>query len=167
MTIEILPAAERHKGGIRDLILPIQQNEFKIPITYDDQPDLQNIENAYRKGAGEFWVALADEEVVGTIALIDIGDRQAALRKMFVRADHRGKAAGVAGRLLQTLLAHAARQDFKEVYLGTTASFLAAHRFYEKTGFKLIEETGLPDSFPKMAVDTRFYRYDVSPLQKA
>ena len=43
------------------------------------------------------------------------------------------------------------------VYLGTTAKFLAAHRFYEKNGFREIAREALPDSFPVMAVDTKFY----------
>jgi RimJ/RimL family protein N-acetyltransferase len=41
--------------------------------------------------------------------------------------------------------------------LGTTAAFLAAHRFYEKSGFRLVDEADLPETFPRMAVDTRFY----------
>lgn len=161
MTIQILPASERHRDGIKDLILPIQQDEFGIAITYADQPDLHDIEASYRRGAGEFWVALSDRRVVGTIALIDIGKHQAALRKMFVDAAFRGKDAGVAAKLLDRLLAHARREGVREVYLGTTSSFLAAHRFYEKSGFQLVEEADLPDAFPKMAVDSRFYRFDI------
>jgi hypothetical protein len=46
----------------------------------------------------------------------------------------------------------------KEVFLGTTEKFLAAHRFYERNGFQQIPATELPPAFPKMAVDTRFYR---------
>jgi predicted N-acetyltransferase YhbS len=42
--------------------------------------------------------------------------------------------------------------------LGTTAKFLAAHRFYEKNGFREIAQTELPASFPVMTVDTKFYR---------
>lgn len=162
MTVQILPATEQHKEGIKNLILPIQQEEFGIAITYDDQPDLQDIDTFYRRGTGEFWVALSNECVVGSIALIDIGGRQAALRKMFVDAGFRGKDAGVAGKLLATLLAHARREGLKEVYLGTTSSFLAAHRFYEKSGFLLVDEAKLPEAFPKMAVDSRFYRFDLA-----
>jgi RimJ/RimL family protein N-acetyltransferase len=45
-----------------------------------------------------------------------------------------------------------------EIYLGTTAEFLAAHRFYEKNGFKEIAKSQLPPAFPIMAVDTKFYK---------
>jgi hypothetical protein len=45
----------------------------------------------------------------------------------------------------------------KDVYLGTTETFLAAHRFYQRNGFQQIASSELPPSFPKMALDTRFY----------
>lgn len=158
MTIRIVPFAQGHCLGVRDLILPIQREEFGIDITYEDQPDLQDVDGFYRKGSGEFWVALDAGNVVGSIALIDIGNRQAALRKMFVQADYRGAGQGVARALLDRLLAHAAASGIREIFLGTTSKFLAAHRFYEKAGFDLVEEAELPAGFPRMQVDTRFYR---------
>ncbi len=147
--------------GVRDLIVPIQQDEFGIDITYDDQPDLQDIPGFYQNGTGNFWVVLDDAHVVGTIALKDIGNAQGALRKMFVASSHRGadpKTGGsVAAELLNTLLGHARMVGLREIFLGTTAQFKAAHRFYEKHGFGLIDAGNLPEAFPRMAVDTRFY----------
>ncbi len=64
----------------------------------------------------------------------------------------------MSARLLETLLAWAAARGVKDVFLGTTEKFRAAHRFYERNGFQLIAADELPPSFPKMAVDTRFYR---------
>lgn len=79
-----------------DLILTIQRDEYGIAITAQDQPDLNDIPAFYQNGTGDFWIARADGGLVGTIALKDIGSGQAALRKMFVAASHRGRAAGVA-----------------------------------------------------------------------
>ncbi|WP_235523176.1 GNAT family N-acetyltransferase [Sphingobium sp. Leaf26] len=87
----------------------------------------------------------------------DIGAGQAALRKMFVVASHRGRAAGVAQALLDRLMAEARDRDVTQIWLGTTDRLLAAHRFYERNGFALVQPEALPDSFPKMAGDTRFY----------
>ena len=84
-----------------------QQGEFGIPVTEADQPDLADIPAFYQSGTGGFWVARAHDEVVGTVGLKDIGLRQAALRKMFVASPFRGRELGVAGRLLDALLAHA------------------------------------------------------------
>ena len=144
--------------GVADLIVPIQREECAIDIGYDDQPDLQDIPAFYQNGTGNFWVALDGVRVVGCIALKDIGNQQGALRKMFVAASHRGTEKGIAQELLSTLLGHAKMAGLSEIYLGTTVQFLAAHRFYEKHGFELIEAADLPESFPRMEVDTRFYR---------
>lgn len=158
----IHPFAPADQPAILDLIVGIQRGEYGLAIGAADQPDLTDIPGFYLTGAGGFWVARDPAGcIVGTIALKDIGDRQAALRKMFVAADHRGRAAGVAQALLDTLLAAAQDRALTDIYLGTTARFLAAHRFYEKNGFTLVEPDHLPDSFPRMAVDTRFYRRSV------
>ncbi len=170
MGLNITPFVASHTTGIKNLIVPIQQNEFSISISYDDQPDLQDIPGFYQTDNGGFWVALDEtkgdakgsECVVGCIALKDIGNNQAALRKMFVAQSHRGPSAdrdiGVAAMLLERLLAHAKIQGLGEIYLGTTAKFLAAHRFYEKNGFALVDENNPPPAFPRMDVDTRFYK---------
>ena len=158
--ISIEPFSENHLPGVVDVILPIQQSEFNIPITLQDQPDLLDIPGFYQKGKGNFWVAMHGSEIVGTIALLDIGNGQGALRKMFVKPAFRGAVNGVARRLLDELLGWAKRKDIIEIYLGTTAKFLAAHRFYEKNGFSEITPAGLPPAFPIMSVDTKFYKWD-------
>ncbi len=140
-------------------ILAIQRDEFGIAISRADQPDLDAIDNFYQTGAGNFWLALDAGRVVGTIALIDIGNRQAALRKMFVAAPYRGADRNTAGLLLAALLAWAREKGLREIYLGTTAKFLAAHRFYEKNGFAAVARDDLPASFPVMKVDSKFYKY--------
>jgi GNAT superfamily N-acetyltransferase len=156
--IEIVQFAPQHTHSVIKLILPIQQDEFQIPITLDEQPDLQDIPGFYQQGDGNFWVALDDHEVVGTAALLDIGNKQAALRKMFVTASYRGTEHEVAKRLLEKLFTWCQTRGVRDVYLGTTAKFLAAHRFYEKNGFFEISRAELPSAFPVMVVDTKFYR---------
>ncbi|MEN3368187.1 MAG: hypothetical protein V7609_330 [Verrucomicrobiota bacterium] len=156
--IQIIPFASQYVEGVGALIVGIQRDEFQIPITLEDQPDLQDIPAFYQQGAGNFWVALSEGEVVGTVALLDIGNHQGALRKMFVHASYRGPGHGVSARLLDTLLGWSRARGVKNIYLGTTEKFLAAHRFYERNSFQQIAANELPPSFPKMAVDSRFYR---------
>jgi N-acetylglutamate synthase-like GNAT family acetyltransferase len=162
MSLEVRPYRDGDAEGLVALVLNIQQGEFGISITYSDQPDLQDVAGFFRNGAGEFWVAADDIDVVGCVGLVDLGNHEAALRKMFVRADHRGGERGVAQQLLVMLLSHARRRGITKVYLGTTEKFRAAHRFYEKNGFALVPEGNLPPHFPRMALDTRFYAIDLS-----
>jgi N-acetylglutamate synthase-like GNAT family acetyltransferase len=155
--LEILPFSAEHGRQVGSLISQIQREEFGIPITLEAQPDLNDVEGFYQQQHGNFWVAISEGKVIGTIALLDLGNGQGALRKMFVERAHRGAGSGVAQRLLETLLAWCESKGVRELYLGTTAKFLAAHRFYEKTGFVEIDKSALPASFPIMTVDTKFY----------
>ena len=159
--IFISPFRPEHQQGVQDLVLTIQQHEFGIPITLEEQPDLLNIPGFCQKDEGNFWVALAGSEIVGTIALLDIGEGLGVLRKMFVKEAWRGKTYGVAKNLLETLIAWAKDKRFREIYLGTTARYLAAHRFYEREGFQEILPEKLPAAFPRVAVDSKFYRLEL------
>ncbi|MBC6491684.1 GNAT family N-acetyltransferase [Flavihumibacter stibioxidans] len=153
----ILPFLEKYSSGVRELILPIQQIEFGVPVTIEDQPDLLEINNFYQRGKGNFWVAIEGEQVVGTIGLIDIGHHSLALRKMFVHAAYRGKTSGIGKQLLDTALEWSRNNGIRKIYLGTVEQLVAARRFYEKNGFIEVAKNSLPDYFPRMEVDTRFY----------
>jgi GNAT superfamily N-acetyltransferase len=157
--LTIQPYTSEYQQQVIELILAIQQ-EFGIAITLADQPDLLEIPQIYQSGKGNFWLAIAQKQVVGTIALIDLGNGQAVIRKMFVQANYRKQQIGQT--LLKTLLNWSSQQGFKQLYLGTTEQFKAAHRFYEKNGFVQITPVELPTAFPLIAVDTRFYRYCLS-----
>jgi GNAT superfamily N-acetyltransferase len=159
----IRPFVPGDASAVAAVIVPIQQREFGIPITLQAQPDLADIAGFYQHGNGNFWVAEADEGIVGTIGLLDIGNREVALRKMFVTAAFRGPAQGVAQGLLDRALAWCGERGVTDVYLGTTAAFLAAHRFYEKNGFVALDRSSLPAAFPVMRVDTKFYRRSLRP----
>ncbi len=155
--IVIQPFETKHQESVVKLILSIQREEFGIPITAEEQPDLNAIPTFYQTGNGEFFVAVSGAEVIGTIGLRDIGNGQAALRKMFVAASYRGSEHQVALKLLHRLLDHAAARQVSEIFLGTTEKFLAARRFYLKNGFRQIPPQDLPPAFPRMAVDNKFY----------
>ncbi len=155
--LEVVPFRPELEAQVVDLILEIQRGEFGMQISAEQQPDLRAIPSYYQVRNGNFWVALSGARVVGTISLLDIGSSQAALRKMFVHRRFRGGEAGAARALLDTLIAWSSSRAVREIFLGTTAHFLAAHRFYEKNGFRELAKSVLPPAFPIMEVDTKFY----------
>ena len=157
MTIEIY--TDIYKDRVSDLILLIQRAEFGIPITLEQQPDLANIPGFYQRDNGNFWIAKKDDTVIGTIALLDIGHNRGALRKMFVAKEFRGKEHGIGQSLLDHLLEWARYKVIAEIFLGTTAKFIAAQRFYEKNGFIEVQKQDLPKEFPVMEVDIKFYKF--------
>lgn len=157
----IRPYQPQDKTRIGELISTIQREEFQIPITLADQPDLADIPGFYQKGRGNFWVAETGGNIVGTIALIEIANDNSVIRKMFVDKDYRGAPHFTAKNLLDGLEFWTAQKKFKNIYLGTTSKFLAAHRFYEKNNYQKIGDGDLPADFPRMKVDTVFYKKPV------
>ncbi|MCF0239792.1 MAG: GNAT family N-acetyltransferase, partial [Streptococcus gallolyticus] len=90
---------ETYKGKYDDeiisLILDIQNNEAKINLSLQEQPDLIDISRFYQQDGGEFWIALSDEKVVGTIGLMLKENQCAILKKFFVHKDFRSKKVGL------------------------------------------------------------------------
>lgn len=156
--IIIRPFKEAYRNKVTNLIIQIQRDEFGIDITLNDQPDLLNISQFYQSNRGNFWCAINSyEEIIGTIALIDIEDRMGVIRKMFVRKDCRGREKNVAKDLLDVLENWARKEQFTTLYLGTVDKLKAAQKFYFKNDYKTIDPSLLPVSFPRMAVDNLFF----------
>ncbi len=145
-----------------DLILTNQQHKFHVPITLNDQPDLLMIPSFYRNDNGNFWIAIHEEKVVGTIALLLFSEKQAALRKMFVAKEFRGKEFGTAQKLFDALLLWTKEKGIHEIYLGTLNHMHAAQSFYKRNGFVEMKKEELPEKYPVMHVDSMFFRKTVS-----
>jgi N-acetylglutamate synthase and related acetyltransferases len=152
MAMKLIAYNDTYKQAVIDLILSIQKDEFGVGVDLADQPDLQDIHAHYSK----FWLAVDEEKgVVGTLGIVKFNAQQAVLKKMFVNVEYRGKS--VAQLLLDNLFEYCRTEQIKEIYLGTVEEFKAAHRFYEKNDFILINEKMLPEDMPRMEVDTIFY----------
>lgn len=157
--MRILPYDGRDTDPIVGLITTIQIREFGVATSAEKQPDLRDIPGFYQQGVGNFWLALEGDELVGTIAIKDVGGNVCALRKMFVKKEYRGRERGIAAALMQTLLLWAQDRGVEEIYLGTVDVYHAAHRFYEKSGFTEVTLDQVPESVPLMDVDVKYYRY--------
>lgn len=154
---DITPIHNDDSQKIIDLILPIQQIEFSVPITLASQSDLFDIDTYYHNTGGGFWGAKAAGELIGTIALSASGDNSGTIRKMFVKKEFRGKEIGVAQQLLQTLLRYCQDQDIKHLYLGTVDMLKAAHRFYERNGFTRKKSDEMPTCFVRGMGENVYY----------
>ncbi len=53
-SFNIISLNNAHSRQIIDLILPIQQIEFNVPVTLEGQPDLLDIETNYHQTGGNF-----------------------------------------------------------------------------------------------------------------
>ncbi|ESQ76615.1 GNAT family N-acetyltransferase [Asticcacaulis sp. AC402] len=140
-----------------ELIRAILNDEFDFPVTRADVDDVEF--NAYGEG---LWVGDDHGRIVGTVALLVYGDRQGALRRMFVVADRRGSAFGVGQALMDRLVAEARLRNLEDIILGTVAKFDRALGFYAKNGYVQIPHHAVPCGFPVMPPDDIFYRLDLS-----
>ncbi len=157
MNIIIKPLDNTYSDQLIDLILTIQQKEFNVPITIEDQPDLKEVESFYMEPGGNFWGAFIDGELVGSIALVKFDERAGAVRKMFVKKEFRGKELNIAQELLEVLISFCHENGIDAIYLGTVNILKAAMRFYERNHFLQVEKEDLPAQFPLMNSDNIFY----------
>ncbi|MGL9730938.1 GNAT family N-acetyltransferase [Enterococcus sp. DIV0756] len=159
--ISIVPFDEPYTQEIVDLILPIQREEFDIAISIEDQPDLLRIREEYIETGGNFWVALSEGKVVGTIALVKLENHCGAIKKMFAAQEFRGEKQ-VGRKLLETLVAYCKAQGYERLYLGTVDVLKAAQKFYKKNHFELIDKADMPKDYHLMDVDTVFFMRDLT-----
>lgn len=131
-----------YDNQIIELILSIQNDENGLGLSLDEQPDLKTIRESYQDKGGQFWLAVEDERVIGTIGLMMKKQNCAVLKKFFVDAQYRSQGIGLA--LYERLLAFAEENGVKQIILDTPSIAKKAHRFYQRAGFRIIEKAELP-----------------------
>lgn len=96
----------------------------------------------------EFWSAIRDDLVIGTVAIDSegLGANVAQLRWFIVDDSARGT--GLGRRLLRIALAFCDRAGFSETHLWTFAGLDAARHLYEAEGFVLAGEEASTDWGP-------------------
>ncbi|KAI8483199.1 N-acetylaspartate synthetase-like [Branchiostoma floridae x Branchiostoma belcheri] len=107
--------------------------------------DIENVQRNYMKPRRNFWVAEADGQVVGTIAITlrslnkpanECADDVAWLRRMAVSEKYRRQ--GIAKRLVETAIDFCKRNKYRRIELITTEVQLPAKALYEKMGFRCV-----------------------------
>lgn len=148
--IEIVPYQPTHHSGINAMMKEIPK-EFREPIMVKQTNSTAPIPDNY-------WVALHNGQVVGTIALVNFKNEFGVLKRMMLKQEFRGAALGVSKLLLLTAIENAQKNGLGAIYLGTMTQFKAAQSFYQKHGFQQIGEEELPSDFPKYPIDKLFYK---------
>jgi N-acetylglutamate synthase-like GNAT family acetyltransferase len=155
MNLRVVRFRNQHQPMV-DVLLHEISAEFVLPIT--SQASVRMKQVAHVMG-NQFWVALDNQQLVGTIGLMRLKDYNACLKSMFVAKDYRSK--GVANLLLKTLLDYCKKKSVQHVYLGTMSQMKAAQSFYEKNGFLKVEGKLCPPDFNNNPLDDVFYQLEV------
>ncbi|CAJ0870749.1 GNAT family N-acetyltransferase [Ralstonia flatus] len=161
VTVEVFNATQQQQ--VIDTILYVQNVEFNVGISLEDQPDLLDIETHYVAPGGQFWVALAqDGRVVGTIGLQAKPNGIGILKKLFVLADYRGKQTQCAAKLFSALIAFARASGMVTIVLDTPSLATRSHAFYKANGFREIPQSEVPVKYDYPDRNSLFFRLDLS-----
>jgi len=150
--MQIISYTDQYKESVIGLITDILEEELKRH-SKSGRPDLYKISEVYQKGRGNFWLAVDNNKVVGTIALSDHGGGRGCLRRFYVAKEFRRR--GLGGKLLSALLEFARDNKYKEILLSTQETWVAANNFYNKNGFKKVRS--IPKGFTSVEGEI-FYR---------
>jgi ribosomal protein S18 acetylase RimI-like enzyme len=127
--VEIRSFQPQDEAGFARLVSTVlSEYGFKVdPIL---ESDLDDPSGAY----DAIWVATAASEIVGSVAVRLLGDRQTAeLKRMYLQRTYRGQGIG------RALLGHAVRwaedRNCTSIVLDTSTAMTAAQSLYESAGF--------------------------------
>jgi RimJ/RimL family protein N-acetyltransferase len=103
--------------------------------------ELSEFFKRYNEARDGFWTVLVGGRVEGSIAIDGIhAESEGAHLRWFIMSDAlRGKGAG--NQLIRTAIRFCQDKTYKKIYLWTFDGLNAARHLYEKSGFRLVEES--------------------------
>jgi GNAT superfamily N-acetyltransferase len=128
LAVEIVPFEPENAEGFAALVVDTLR-EFGFDYDSELDRDLDDPGATYIA----FWIAVVDGDVVGSVALRNLGGDAFELKRMYLRSTHRGR--GVGKRLLMTALDWARANDARMIRLDTTERMAIARYLYESAGF--------------------------------
>lgn len=114
----------------------------------------------------KFWCMYDGDDIIGTVAIRDIGQRRGEIKSLYLLNDYQGK--GFGRKLFDLALTEVKRAGFNEVYLDTIrANSKRALDMYKKAGFVEIEkynDNPVADVFMKLVIiDITFVTKYINP----
>jgi putative acetyltransferase len=141
MTYSIIPFEEKYQEDVKKLVLEVMQ-ELRPGYTLKSEErnkDLNNIAKIY-KGKSRFWILLSNNNVIGTVAILNKNNQTCLLKRLFLKNKYRKK--GLGQRLLNFALAFAKNNNYKEIELITSHFAKSACIMFEKNNFKVFKDNG-------------------------
>ena len=137
MAVQLRPYEPRDRATVTSLIGDVlTEHGFSLGMGGLER-DLAEAHERYAAEGTGFWVAEIDGEVVGTVAIRRKDGPTCELKRLYLRADQRGRGLG------QALYAHAERfardAGYERIWLDSSRRFARAHELYARNGFVLLE----------------------------
>jgi GNAT superfamily N-acetyltransferase len=148
--MSIVPFDPSHADGFRGLVADTLR-EFGFELDPEFDADLEDPATAY----AALWVAADGDDVIGSVALRDLGDGAVELKRMYLRPSARGR--GLGKQLLALALDWSRDHGFDRVRLDTSDRMVAAQGLYEAHGF-----TRVPGNAPRQGQCRLLYELRLS-----
>ncbi len=127
-------AQEKDSEAITNILREtFEEYEINLPAGYSFS-DIEELEEEYLNASGEFIVLTRARLIIGFFALLPSNNNQVELKRLYVRADERGR--GLGEYLLNLALKTARQAGYDRMHLETTSRFFQAVALYRKFGFK-------------------------------
>ena len=144
--IAIRPFAEDDALQVRELFIAVNRllsppdlrDAFETYIKRALADEIDRISAYYGERGGEFWVAVAGDEVVGTFGLEPAPNEAMELRRMYVKPSARRR--GIAKKMLRFAEDECRRRSVARLELSTAEIQTAALALYRTAGYALVRE---------------------------
>ena len=87
------------------------------------------------------WIGEMEGRRVGSIAVHHVGKRAGCAKLRWFLVEREARRRGLGSKLLNTAIRFCQKVGYERIFLRTVSDLHAARRLYERTGFRLVEET--------------------------
>ena len=140
--IEIRPLEVGEDGSVFRMLNEEWISRYFV-LEKKDRETLGDPENTILRKGGRIFIAYAQGQAVGCVALIPMGDAVYELSKMAVSPAFQGR--GIGRRLLEHAIAQARQLGASSLFLGSNSVLKNAVHLYEAVGFRHVPPNQLPE----------------------
>ncbi len=130
--------ATTDQAGVNSLQADFMQEFFPEfagdPRQREWNADIYNIHNEYVLQGGKFWVVEVDHEIVGMGGFHLVNPGVAEVKRIRIRADHRGQGLGKA--IVRMIESYCIEHGISKILVDTDERLATAKRMYEKMGYR-------------------------------
>jgi len=133
------PARDEDSAAFLSILEAVFAEYPGCVLVLDEEPEMQRPASAFAALGGQIWALERAGEVLGMVALKPSEPRSIELKKLYLLPPARGLGLGRA--LIEHVEAEARRRGALRVHLWSDTRFTAAHRVYERLGYRRLPET--------------------------